>query len=226
MKSFSNSNTKINVIVTSPPYNLNKKYSLYEDNKKRNDYLSWLYSVAKYSYSILENDGSFFLNISGRSSDPSIPFDVMKEFSKVGYKLQNTIHWIKSISFEKEDLAKNSRIDKDLAIGHFNPNGSKRYLSDVHEYIFHFTKNGEVELDRLSIGIPFQDKTNIGRWKSAKQDKRPRGNVWFIRYPTIREKRPILQFFLKNYPIFVLNYTEYMMICLFMIHSREVDLLP
>jgi site-specific DNA-methyltransferase (adenine-specific) len=38
--------------------------------------------------------------------------------------------------------------------------------------------------------VPYQDKTNIGRWKSATEDKRDRGNVWFIPYPTINEGRP------------------------------------
>lgn len=38
--------------------------------------------------------------------------------------------------------------------------------------------------------MPYQDKTNIGRWKSATEDKRDRGNVWFIPYSTINESRP------------------------------------
>jgi len=67
---------------------------------------------------------------------------------------------------------------------------SQRYLTDAHEYIFHFTKKGDVKLDKLSIGVPYQDKTNIGRWKSVKQDRRDRGNIWFIPYPTIQEERP------------------------------------
>lgn len=42
----------------------------------------------------------------------------------------------------------------------------------------------------MGIGVTYQDKTNIGRWKSAKSDKRDRGNVWLISYPTIQEGRP------------------------------------
>jgi site-specific DNA-methyltransferase (adenine-specific) len=67
---------------------------------------------------------------------------------------------------------------------------SGRFLNDFHEYIFHFTKRRNVKLDKLAIGVAYQDKTNIGRWKSPKEDKRDRGNVWFIPYPTIREGRP------------------------------------
>lgn len=44
-------------------------------------------------------------------------------------------------------------------------------------------------MDRLAIGVPYQDKSNIGRWRSAKQDIRCRGNTWFIPYKTIRDKQ-------------------------------------
>lgn len=76
----------------------------------------------------------------------------------------------------------------DIAVGHFKPIVSNRFLNDCHEYIFHFTKEGNATLDKLSVGIPYQDKTNIGRWKSAKDDKRDRGNTWFIPYNTIQRR--------------------------------------
>jgi site-specific DNA-methyltransferase (adenine-specific) len=117
-----------------------------------------------------------------------LPFEVIEKFKKAEYQLQNTIHWIKSISFEKTDVGKNNGI-RDYSIGHFKPIVSDRYLTDIHEYIFHFTKEGNVKLNKRAIGVPYQDKTNIGRWKSATQDKRDRGNVWFIPYPTIQESR-------------------------------------
>ena len=179
---------RVDVIVTSPPYNINKGYGSYRDNKERKDYLDWLYEVAQLSYLILKDNGSFFLNIGGTPSYPMLPFEVIEKFKKAGYQLQNTIHWIKSISFEKTDVGKNNGI-RDYSIGHFEPIVSDRYLTDIHEYIFHFTKEGNVKLNKRAIGVPYQDKTNIGRWKSATQDKRDRGNVWFIPYPTIQESR-------------------------------------
>jgi site-specific DNA-methyltransferase (adenine-specific) len=51
-------------------------------------------------------------------------------------------------------------------------------------------KGGNIKVNKRAIGVPYQDKTNIGRWKSATEDKRDRGNVWFIPYPTIQEGRP------------------------------------
>jgi len=194
----------VDVIVTSPPYNINKEYGYYRDNKEGDEYLDWLYQVAKKSLSILEDNGSFFLNIAGTPSDQFLPFKVAQKFKDAGYQLQNTIHWIKSIALEKEDVGKSNTTmqnnyedyyyeinnNNSSAIGHFKPIVSQRFLTDCHEYIFHFTKSGEVKLNKLAIGVPYQDKTNIGRWKSAKQDKRDRGNTWFIPYPTITESRP------------------------------------
>lgn len=194
----------VDVIVTSPPYNINKEYSYYRDDKEEEEYLNWIYQVAKKSFSILKDGGSFFLNISGTPSDQFLPFSVAQKFKEAGYQLQNTIHWIKSIALEKEDVGKSNATmqnnyedyhyennnNNSAAIGHFKPIVSQRFLTDCHEYIFHFTKSGEVKLDKLAIGVPYQDKTNIGRWKSAKQDKRDRGNTWFIPYPTITESRP------------------------------------
>lgn len=180
----------IDVIVTSPPYNIGKEYLSYDDKRTREDYLDWLSLVAKKSISTLKIDGSFFLNIGSATSNPLLPYLVLERFILEGFLLQNTIHWIKSISIEKEDIGKNNNISKfGFSVGHFRPIRSNRYLTNLHEYIFHFTKTGDISLDKLSIGVPYQDKTNVNRWKSVTSDKRDRGNVWFISYPTIQQSR-------------------------------------
>lgn len=71
--------------------------------------------------------------------------------------------------------------------GHFKPIGGKRFMHHNHEHIFHLTLTNDVELDRLSIGMPFQDKTNIARRGHAR-DLRCRGNTWFIPYSTVKSK--------------------------------------
>jgi site-specific DNA-methyltransferase (adenine-specific) len=73
--------------------------------------------------------------------------------------------------------------------GHFKPINSKRFLNDCHEHIFHFTKSGRVEIERLALGIPYQDKSNIARWSHTRgSDLRCRGNTWFIPYETIQSR--------------------------------------
>ena len=192
MKKMKDEGISVDVIVTSPPYNINKDYGEYSDNKEHEEYLDWLQNVAETSRSILKDNGSFFLNIGGRSDKPLLSFLVAQRFENAGYKLQNTIHWIKSVSIDPEDIGKSNghRIRDNLSVGHFSPIVSERYLNPLQEYVFHFTKTGNIKIDKMRVGVTYQDKTNIGRWKSATRDKRDRGNVWLIPHATIQEGRP------------------------------------
>jgi site-specific DNA-methyltransferase (adenine-specific) len=178
----------VDMIVTSPPYNIGKEYSKYSDDKSREEYLDWMEQVAVESKRILKEKGSFFLNVGGKPSDLVIPYDVEHRFRK-HFCLQNDIIWVKSISITKEDIGKSNGFDKDISVGHFKPIQSKRFLNNCHENIFHFTKTCSTELDKLAVGVPYQDKSNIERW-SKKSDKRDRGDIWFIPYETVRESRP------------------------------------
>ena len=124
MDKMSSQNRLVDVVVTSPPYNINKDYRSYDDNKKRDVYLTWLEDVGKKIKSVMKDDGSFFLNISGRPSDPKLPFDLAISLTEnIGFKLQNTIHWIKSVSFDPEDIGRNNRLHNcdNISIGHFKP---------------------------------------------------------------------------------------------------------
>jgi site-specific DNA-methyltransferase (adenine-specific) len=161
----------VDVIVTSPPYNIGKEYNQYSDEKPREEYLDWLESIAKESSRIMNNNSSFFLNVGGKPSDLWIPMDIAQRFRKK-LVLQNVIHWIKSISIPKEDAGDYPNITGDISVGHYKPVNSDRYMNNCHEYIFHFTKNGDVEIDKLAIGVPYQDKSNIGRWKGEINDVR------------------------------------------------------
>jgi site-specific DNA-methyltransferase (adenine-specific) len=171
---------KIDIIVTSPPYNLGKHYSKYDDKKEREEYIHWLGVVAEESIKIMKDEGSFFLNVGSKPSDPWLEFDVAREFNKY-YHLQNVIHWIKHISIPKDAATLDNKLNGDISFGHFKPINTNRYLNQCHEYIFHFTKTGGVQLEKLEIGVPYQHKSNVTRWKE-KRDLRDRGNVWFIRY--------------------------------------------
>jgi len=183
-----NQSLLVDVIVTSPPYNIGKRYNQYNDEKPREKYLDMMEGLADKCSNIMTNSSSFFLNVGGKPSDMWIPLDIAQRFRKK-LILQNVIHWVKSISLPKEDTGNYPNITNDISVGHYKPVNSNRYLNNCHEYIFHFTKNGDVALDKLAIGVPYQDKSNIGRWKVATKDLRPRGNAWFIPYETIQKKR-------------------------------------
>jgi len=106
-----------------------------------------------------------------------LPHEIAFRFRDL-FVLQNTIHWIKSIAIDGRTF------------GHFKPISSKRFLNDCHEYIFHFTIDGKIDIDRLALGVPYQDKSNIARWShTGGRDKRCRGNTWFIPYQTIQSRK-------------------------------------
>ena len=168
----------IDVIVTSPPYNIGVQYNSYNDNRPFDEYLRWIGKVAEGCFRVLKDSGSFFFNIGDKPSDDFRSLTIARKIGE-NFKLQNTIHWVKSIAVP----------EKDINIGHYKPVNSDRFLNNMHEYIFHFTKNRDIAIDKLAIGVPYADKSNIGRWKQAKKDLRDRGNQWFIPYDTVKEKK-------------------------------------
>ncbi|WP_337862941.1 site-specific DNA-methyltransferase [Nitrososphaera sp.] len=179
---------KIDVVVTSPPYNIGVGYNSYRDSLPREEYLAWMGRVGSAVRGALADGGSFFLNVGNRPKDQWVAWDVAQALRK-HFVLQNVITWVKSIAIAKADAGDYPAVAGDMAVGHFKPVASDRFLNDCHEYIFHFTKSGDVRLDKLAIGVPYQDKSNIGRWKRAKQDRRDRGNTWFIPYETIQSRK-------------------------------------
>ena len=177
----------VDVVVTSPPYNIGVNYGKYKDTLPRGRYLDWIEEVSREIKRVLKDDGSFFLNVGGKPTDPWIQFDVANRVRK-HFVLQNLIYWVKSIAIEKRDVGDYPNLVGDVAVGHYKPIRGARFLNDCGEHIFHFTKRGDVRLDRLAVGVKYQDKSNVGRWKSAQRDKRCRGNVWFIPYRTINSR--------------------------------------
>jgi site-specific DNA-methyltransferase (adenine-specific) len=173
----------IDVVVTSPPYNIGVRYGSYNDRIPREKYLKWIRDWARLVRRILAPDGSLFLNIGSKPSDPWVPFDVAAQVRE-WLTLQNVIHWIKSIYVENDSYGDSVSIN----VGHFKPINSKRFLNDAHEYVFHFTREGKVPLDRLSIGVPYKDDSNVERWKTAGKGVRCRGNNWYIPYSTIQRR--------------------------------------
>jgi site-specific DNA-methyltransferase (adenine-specific) len=174
----------IDLVVTSPPYNLGVRYRKYSDRQDRQSYLEWCTRWAAQIRRVLRSTGSFFLNVGSAPSNPMLPHE-MAIALREKFVLQNTIHWIKSIA-----IPQSRRRHGDVeSHGHFKPISSRRFVNDCHEYIFHFTIDGNVEIDRLALGVPYQDKSNISRWSHTRgSDLRCRGNTWFVPYETIQSR--------------------------------------
>lgn len=210
--------SSIDIVVTSPPYNLNIDYSTYKDNKPREDYLNWLDTVFRAVDYCLKDNGHFWLNVGYSNIDPWVGMDVA-QIARRHFILQNNFTWVKSITIDN------------VTTGHFKPINSDRFANPTWEHLFHFTKTGSVPCDKLAVGVPYMWDCNIdntgrlrGRLakkygfkdqkdfnknasdevkvkfeqefadkikdKKPKPDKRCRGNSWFVPYDTIanREK--------------------------------------
>jgi site-specific DNA-methyltransferase (adenine-specific) len=177
----------IDAIVTSPPYNLGIRYRTYDDTMPREQYLEWTAEWVKRAARVLAPNGSLFLNVGAKPTDPWTAIDVAQAVRPFLH-LQNTIHWIKSIAIEKGLAGARAGLDEDLAVGHYKPINSRRFLHDCHEFVFHFTRRGQTPLDRTAVGVRYQDRSNIGRWRAAASGVRCRGNTWFIPYDTIQSR--------------------------------------
>src|SRR6059058_3692109 len=154
----------VDLVVTSPPYNLGISYGKYSDRQSRRSYLNWCGEWAGQVRRVLRSDGSFFLNIGAAPSNPMLPHEIVMTLRDL-FVLQNTIHWIKSIAIDTEeartsvsdphlnplsappgrdpnpDAKRRVRVESDTkTFGHFKPINSRRFLNDCHEYVFQFTK--------------------------------------------------------------------------------------
>lgn len=164
----------IDIVVTSPPYNIGIDYNTYKDKKERDQYLMWMKEIFVEVKRVLKDDGSVFLNVGSTNINPWVSFDVAQTLRDL-FVLQNHIMWIKSISIGDENY------------GHYNPVNSKRFMNNMHEDIFHFTKTGDVDIYRKAIGVPYKYKVNLEAI-TVTEDIRCRGNTWFIPYETIHSK--------------------------------------
>jgi len=160
----------IDVIITSPPYNRGKAYSSdngesHDDKMEDAEYYSFLTAIWSECYRVAKKSAVFFLNIGDSAGDQGKSEKVAKSAENASWKRIQDIIWVKSF----------------LGKGHYTPSGGNRRLNNLWEHIFLFAKNTkEYKIDPKAIGIPYTDKSNIGRYSDT--DLRDPGNVWLIPY--------------------------------------------
>ena len=160
----------IDVVITSPPYNRGKTYSsdigeTHDDKMEETEYISFLTAIWSECYRVARKSAVFFLNIGDSAGDQGISEKVAKSAENASWKRIQDIIWVKSF----------------LGKGHYTPSGGNRRLNNLWEHIFLFAKNTkEYMIDPKAIGIPYTDKSNIGRYSDT--DLRDPGNVWLIPY--------------------------------------------
>ena len=163
-------NESIDIVITSPPYNRGKTYSsdngeIHDDKMEDREYYSFLTAIWSECYRVAKKNALFFLNIGDSAGDQGKSEKVAKSAENASWKRIQDIIWVKSF----------------LGKGHYTPSGGNRRLNNLWEHIFLFAKNTkEYKIDPKAIGIPYTDKSNIGRYSDT--DLRDPGNVWLIPY--------------------------------------------
>ena len=121
--------------------------------------------VAHGCYRVAKQNTLCFINFGHLAYTKNRPFEVANRFVQAGFNWVDTITWVKT---------------------QFSPVQGEKRLNYVTEFIFMFSKGVDYTLNRLAIGVPYADKSNVGRYSDV--DMRCGGNIWIMPYETIQRK--------------------------------------
>ena len=95
--------SSFDLVVTSPPYNLGIAYKSFKDTAPRDEFLGWCRAWAAEVKRVMAEDASFFLNVGATPANPLLPHQLVLALTdgpEPLFVLQNTFHWVKSITLE------------------------------------------------------------------------------------------------------------------------------
>lgn len=93
----------VDLIITSPPYNVGIEYNSNDDNLEYESYLNWLKEIFGQVYSKLKNGGRICVNVameSNKSGKKYLSNDISNMLEDIGYLRNSTIIW------DKQNLSK------------------------------------------------------------------------------------------------------------------------
>jgi len=89
-------NNSIDLIITSPPYNVDIHYNSHKDNLSYEKYLEFTEKWLKKCFELTKEDGRFCLNIpldKNKGGQQSVYANITQITKKVGWKYHSTIIW-------------------------------------------------------------------------------------------------------------------------------------
>lgn len=106
---FISNDKKVNIILTSPPYNtarcvntersreiMNQRYDVHFDNMTDEEYHNWTKDLFCQFDKILEKNGVILYNISYGSENPNAMWEAVEAIRKTNFMIADTIIWKKS----------------------------------------------------------------------------------------------------------------------------------
>jgi modification methylase len=132
-------NGSVQLMITSPPYNVGKGYIAYDDKKELQVYLDFLKNVWVECKKKLCKGGRIAINIADTWRSPYIPLHcyITKQLVDLGFLMRGIIYWDKGAS-----------VGVSTAWGSWR-SASNPTLRDVGEYILVFS-NGDFKMERES----------------------------------------------------------------------------
>ncbi|MCI0476014.1 MAG: site-specific DNA-methyltransferase [Anaerolineales bacterium] len=120
----------VQLIVTSPPYNVGKEYAQHRDAMELREYLAFLNEVWRECARVLCHGGRLAVNIANTGRKPYLPLNayIARQLIDLGLLMRGEIIWDKGPS-----------VGISTAWGSF-ARASNPTLRDVHEYILVFCK--------------------------------------------------------------------------------------
>ena len=158
----------VDLIITSPPYNVDIHYNSNKDDLSYSEYLDFTEKWLKKCYQLARDDGRFCLNIpldKNKGGQQSVCADITKLAQKVGWNYHSTIIW------------NEGNISRRTAWGSWMSASAPYVIAPVEVILVLYKKNWKKDNGRKDNDITrqeFMDWTN-GVWTFNGQSKKGAG---------------------------------------------------